>query len=173
MEKLKPFNTDTVDVVWAHLHRPDDKFGAPGNHNITIALDDQLNDQLNKIAAEAGAKKINGLNEKEGKTTIKVKSTLFTNPPEGQEKLNAFPCVDSSTNATNEVAMGGDKVRLRLKPFLLTRDNSMSFFLNGVQIIEKSSNSSSGSGFEATDGYVAPADEYVPPVATEDNDTPF
>jgi|TARA_Y100000289_G_scaffold65419_1_gene78954 hypothetical protein len=171
--KLDTFNTETLEVQWAHLHRADDKFGAPGHHNITVVVDDQLNDQLNKIAKEAGAAKINGLSDKEGKKFIKVKSTLYTNPPEGMEKKVAFPCVDSDTNSTDETPMGGDKVRLRLKPFVISRDNSMSFFLNGCQIIEKNGSSGSTSGFSATEGYKAPAqaEETVP--SNDDNDVPF
>jgi len=101
-----------------------------------------------------------------------VKSTLYTNPPEGMEKKVAFPCVDSDTKTTTEVPMGGDKVRLRLKPFVISRNNTMSFFLNGVQIIEKNSAASAGSsGFEATDGFKQPETETVP--SNDDNDVPF
>lgn len=173
MEKIQPFNTETLEVQWAHLHRADDKFGAPGHHNITVIVDDQLKDQLQKIAKDAGAAKVNGFSEKEGKKFIKVKSTLYTNPPEGMEKKVAFPCVDSDTNPTNEVPMGGDKVRLRLKPFVISRDNSMSFFLNGCQIIEKNSAASSGgSGFSATEGYKAEAQAETVP-SNDGNDIPF
>ena len=172
MDKIQPFNTQTLDVKWSHLHRADDKFGAPGHHNITVVVDDQLNEQLQKIAKDAGVEKVNGLTEKEGQRLIKVKSTLYTNPPEGMEKKVAFPCVDSDTNTTTEVPMGGDKVRLRLKPFVISRNNTMSFFLNGVQIIEKNSAVSTGSsGFEATDGFKQPETETVP--SNDDNDVPF
>ena len=174
-EATKPFNTHTLDVKWSHLHRPDDKFGAPGNHNITVVVDDQLQKQLDTIQGELGGKKINGMNENEGKTVLKVKSTIFTNPPDnGGEKKNVYPCVDAKNNSTEAVPFGGDKVRLRLKPMLLQRDGSISFFLNGVQIIEKN-DSGKGGGFEATDGFDGA--EYLPPEPStnenEDNDVPF
>ena len=40
-----------------------------------------------------------------------------------------------------------------LAPIMIDRDNSLSFFLNGVQIIEKNDSPAAASGFEATDGF--------------------
>ena len=48
-DPTKVFNTHTLDVKWSHLHRPDDKFGAPGNHNVSVVVDDQLQTQLSEI----------------------------------------------------------------------------------------------------------------------------
>ena len=64
---------------------------------------------------------------------------------------------------------GGDKVRLRLKPMLLKRDGSVSFFLNGVQIIEKGEQQQS-SGFAKTEGFDG-SEATAPEVETQD--TPF
>jgi len=169
-DPTKVFNTHTLDVKWSHLHRPDDKFGAPGNHNVSVVVDDQLQTQLSEIQTALGGKKINGMYENEGVQVLKVKSTIFTNPPEnGGEKKDTYPCVDANTKPTEAVPFGGDKVRLRLKPMLLKRDGSVSFFLNGVQIIEKGEQQQS-SGFAKTEGFDG-SEATAPEVETQD--TPF
>ena len=150
--KIPAFTTETMDVVWSHLHAPDDKFGADSsNHNITILVDAQLQKKLDKLVKESGATKINGMRENdEGQTLLKVKSKTFV-----KKNVTAFPCRDASANQTSITPYGGDKVRLRIAPALLTRDNSMSLYLNGCQIIEKNNNASDNTGgFEATDGFV-------------------
>ena len=63
MTKNKPatFITGTLDVQWAFLHKVDDKFGKPGNHNITVVVDEELQSQLDKLKTEHNATKINGM----------------------------------------------------------------------------------------------------------------
>jgi|TARA_R100000664_G_scaffold31052_1_gene44240 hypothetical protein len=169
MTKMSPIYTNTLDVQWSHLHKPDDKFGSPGNHNITVVVNEDLQTTLDKTLKDSGAKKINGMREADGVTTIKVKSTIYT-----KDGTNTFPCKDASTNDTDAVPFGGDKVRLRLSPMVISRDNSLSFFLNGCQIIEKNEKANSG-GFTATDGfdgsdYKAPVvEQQEVPEVTDDN----
>jgi hypothetical protein len=149
--KVRPFTTATVDVRWSHLHAPDVKFGEDSaNHNITIVVTEDLQKELDKVMAEAGASKINGLRtDDEGVTLLKAKSKNFV-----KKGTKAFPCRDASAAATDATPYGGDKVRLRLAPITLTRDNSLSCFLNGCQIIEKNEmGGGDGGGFEATDGF--------------------
>ena len=64
---------------------------------------------------------------------------------------------------------GGDRVKLRLSPAVLTRDQSLSFYLNGVQIIEK--NVMDAGGFEPTDGF--DGSDFVAPVKEETEEAPF
>tara|TARA_Y100000004_G_scaffold177661_1_gene219469 strand:+ start:437 stop:952 length:516 start_codon:yes stop_codon:yes gene_type:complete len=168
--KINPFTTDTVQVKWAHLHAPDDKFGADSaNHNITVVVDDELQKKLDQLVQENGASKINGLRtDEDGLTTLKAKSKTFV-----KKDVRVFPCRDAGANRTEAVPFGGDEVRLRLAPAVLTRDNSMSLYLNGVQIITK--NAYDESGFEATEGF--DGSNFIPPTekneeASED-DMPF
>jgi len=172
MTKISQLYTDTLDVQWAHLHKPDTKFGNPGNHNITVVVDEVLQTNLDNLMKETGAKKINGMREVEGVTTIKIKSTIYT-----KDGTNTFPCKDAAAEDTEAVPFGGDKVRLRLAPMVISRDNSLSLFLNGCQIIEKNEQSNTG-GFTPTDGY--DGSDYKAPVATtpevpevSDDDVPF
>tara|TARA_R100001594_G_scaffold144691_1_gene194079 strand:+ start:417 stop:917 length:501 start_codon:yes stop_codon:yes gene_type:complete len=166
MNKPSTFTTEVVDVVWSHLHAPDDKFGADSsNHNITILVDSALQKELDEIVKNTAATKINGMRvDDEGRTMLKVKSKSFV-----KKDVKVFPCRDAKANKTEAVPFGGDKVRLRLSPAVLTRDQSLSFYLNGVQIIEK--NIMDTGGFEATDGF--DGSDFVAPVKEETEETPF
>lgn len=171
--KIPSLITPTVPVIWAHLHRPDTNFGPDSaNHNITIEVDDDLYQTLEEIRSSNGAAKINGFKNADdnGPRRLKVKSKVHV---EGGAN---FPCVDASNQDTDACPFGGDKVRVRLAPRVLSRDNSMSFYLNGVQIIEKNSDSGGGGGFDAVEGgfdgsnYTAPA---ASASGEEDDDIPF
>ena len=70
------FTTETLDVIWGHLHAPDDKFGADSaNHNITVLVDDELQMKLEELQQELGATKVNGMRtDYEGRSLLKVKT---------------------------------------------------------------------------------------------------
>tara|TARA_R110002051_G_C8545153_1_gene471799 strand:- start:26 stop:532 length:507 start_codon:yes stop_codon:yes gene_type:complete len=167
MTKISAFTTETVEVIWSHLHAPDDKFGADSsNHNITILVDDDLKKMLDDIVKESGAEKINGLRvDDEGRTVLKVKSKTFI-----KKNIHTFPCRDAMAKRTDAVPFGGDTVRLRLAPAVLTRDNSMSVYLNGCQIINKDVRDIGG-GFEPTEGF--DGSSFIPPTEdTTESDLP-
>lgn len=162
--KISPFTTHTLEVKWAHLHAPDDKFGADSsNHNITVVVDDELQKKLDQLVQENGASKINGLRtDDDGLLTLKAKSKTFV-----KKDVHVFPCRDANANRTEAVPFGGDAVRLRLAPAVLTRDGSMSLYLNGVQIITKNA-FDDNSGFEATDGF--DGSNFIPPTEKNENE---
>ena len=60
--------------------------------------------------------------------------------------------VDSLGQPTDIVPFGGDKVRLKLAPMVLTRDNSLSIYLNGIQVVEKNTTFTKNKGFDAVEG---------------------
>lgn len=165
--KINGFVTDTLEVVYGHLHRPDDKFGADSaNHSVTIAVDSALKDKLDTLLKESGASKINGMRQDDdGPTLLKVKSKLFVK--KGQE---TFPCRDANSKPTEATPFGGDKVRLRLNPAVLDRDNSMSIYLNGCQIIEK--NTIDTGGFTVVENGFDGADFKVPTTEPTSTETP-
>ena len=169
MDKMKPFTTGTLIVRWGHLHAPDTKFGEDAaNHSITVVVDDELKGQLEGMMKEADASKINGMkDDDEGVTLLKAKSKTFVKKGE-----KTFPCRDAKAQPTEATPFGGDKVRLRLSPVKLTRDGSMSVFLNGCQIIEKNQVDSSTGGFEPTDGFDGTGWE-APVVETSEEEMPF
>lgn len=174
MQKMKKFPdivTGILEVKWSNLLKPDNAFGeATANHNITVVMDKALEKSLAEILKKSGAKKINGIYEKDGVRTFKAKSRVHI-------EAGKFPCVDSAAKTTDAVAFGGDKVRLRLAPAVVTRDNSLSLYLNGIQIVEKNSNNvTGGSGFDAVDGgFVGTAAPSSAPKVeeSEDEDLPF
>ena len=154
--KIDAFTTDTLEVQWSHLHQPDDKFGADSaNHNISVLVDKKLQKTLDKLLKESGATKINGMRtDDDGRVILKAKSKTLVKKGE-----KTFPCRDASAAKTDSLPFGGDTVRLRLAPAVLTRDGSMSLYLNGCQIIDKqSAEYASTGGFEVTEGYTNPTD---------------
>ena len=151
----KSFVTPNATVTWAHLHKPDVKFGNP-NHNITVELTEELSNLINDAAKKCNfskVSKVNGVSERDGVKLLKVKNSQFAKDNPGTP---TFPCFDSQNTKTTDTPFGGDVVRLRLVPALLERDNSMSLYLDGVQIIEKNEQSSAAGGFDKVEGgYVA------------------
>jgi hypothetical protein len=171
---MSKFVTDKVTVNFAYLHKPDDKFGADAaNFNITVPLTNDIEEKIKAQVKSTGAKKVNGVYEKDGEKFIKFKNRVLV-----RDGAKQFPCVDSQNRPTKLTASGGDVVRLLLSPVLIKRDNSLSIYLDGVQIIEKNSTfGGSGIGFDAVDGGFtddSPKAAAVPdtpaPIADEDGD---
>jgi len=177
-DRIKSIITPTLTCSWSNLTKPDVAFGeASANHNITVELTPEFEQVLTGIAKENGCKKINGIYEKDGVRFVKFKSK--------QHVANgAFPCQDSTAQYTDAVPFKGDLVRLRIGPAVVTKPvKAMSFYLNGVQIVQKNSTDAAArtNGFDAVDGgYVgnaapAPAKkpEAAPAPAISDEDIPF
>lgn len=147
----KKFTTNSVNVVWSHLHKPDTKFGNP-NYNITVELTDEIEQAIKDASSKAGfgkISKVNGIGNREDGKVLKVKNSQACR--DGQ--TGAFKCVDANAKATQAVPFGGDVVRLKLVPCLLERDNSLSIYLDGCQIIEKTERTdSSDGGFDVVEG---------------------
>jgi hypothetical protein len=136
----------TLETKWSNLLKPDVAFGeGSANHNITVVVDAELQKTLDTILKTSGAKKINGLREVDNVVTFKAKSKVHVDS-------GKFPCVDSLGQPTDIVPFGGDKVRLKLAPMVLTRDNSLSIYLNGIQVVEKNTTFTKGSDFAAVEG---------------------
>ena len=165
MNRIDAFTTETVEVMWAHLHAPDDKFGADSaNHNISIVVDKTLQKKLDSLTKESEATKINGLKTNDdGVTTLKAKSKSFI-----KKGVHAFPCRDAGAKRTDAVPCGGDTVRLRLAPAILSRDGSMSLYLNGCQIITKEA--TDAGGFDPTDGF--DGSSFIPPTEEPTDEHP-
>ena len=144
--RISQFTTMTLETKWSNLLKPDVAFGeGSANHNITVIVDAELQKTLDTILKTSGAKKINGLREVDNVVTFKAKSKVHVD--EGK-----FPCVDSLGQPTDIVPFGGDKVRLKLAPMVLTRDNSLSIYLNGIQVVEKNTTFTKGSDFATVEG---------------------
>ena len=164
---MSKFVTDKVTVNFAYLNKPDDKFGADAaNFNVTVPLTDSLAEQVKAAVKSTGAKKVNGVYEKDGEKFIKFKNRILV-----RDGAKSFPCVDSQNKATNATASGGDVVRLLLSPCLIKRDNSLSIYLDGVQIIEKNSTFGGGGvGFDAVDGGFEDSSPVAQPVEEPETD---
>jgi hypothetical protein len=182
-DKIKSIVTAPLTVKWSNLLKPDDHFGeGSANHNITVILTPEFEAQLMEIARDNGVKVVNGTYEKDGVRTIKFKSKTHIDK-------GAYPCQDSTGAYTDSVPFGSDVVRLRLGPAIITKGpkKSMSFYLNGVQLIQKNASDMPQrvNGFNAVEGgYVgnrvdAPAKSEAAPDAVKsspaitDEEIPF
>lgn len=169
-KRIPQFITPTVETKWSNLLKPDVAFGeGSANHNITVVVDPEFKKVLDAVLKNSGAKKLNGLREADGVTTFKAKSKVHVD-------AGVFPCVDSLGQATDTVPFGGDKVRLKLAPMVLTRDNSLSIYLNGIQVIEKNSVTKDNSFTPVEGGFVrsgVPTRDVTEPEDQEDSDLPF
>ena len=69
----------------------------------------------------------------------------------------------SHDNDTSTIPFATDKVRVRVTPALLDRDNSVSFYMDKVQLIERnwvpSGGGASGGMGKVDGGFIASADE--------------
>lgn len=168
-KRIPQFITATLETKWSNLLKPDVAFGeGSANHNITVVVDPEFKKVLDQVLKDSGAKKLNGLKESDGVTTFKAKSKVHVDD-------GVFPCVDSLGQATDSVPFGGDKVRLKLAPMVLTRDNSLSIYLNGIQVIEKNFVTRDNNFTPVENGFVrsgAPTTK-AEPVDQEDSDLPF
>lgn len=175
---MSKFVTENVTVTFAYLNKPDDKFGADAaNFNVSVPMTESIQKQVKEAVTRTGAKKVNGVYEKDGEKFIKFKNRILV-----RDGAKSFPCVDSQNKPTSATASGGDVVRLLLSPVLIKRDNSLSIYLDGVQIIEKNSTYGGGGvsfdavegGFTSTDPVAQTIPEVDEEVADEDgDDLPF
>ena len=150
MSKTKSIVTGKLTTLWSNLNKLDTMFNSEGVHNITVDLTPELEALLNAEAKALGVKKINGIYEKDGVRSMKFKTSLYA-----KKGITQFPCQDASANFTDVVPWKGDVVRLRVAAILVTKGatKSVSFFLNGIQIIEKNAVSESKvNGFGEVDG---------------------
>ena len=169
---MAKFVTEKLTLGFSTLHKPDDKFGEDSaNFNVSTDLTAELQKQVKDAVQSTGAKKVNGVWENdEGVKRIKFKNRIMV-----KNGATKFPCVDSQNNPTDVTAASGDVVRLLLSPCLIKRDNSMSIYLDGVQIIEKNSSfGGGGGGFDVVEGgytaNVAPTAQAVEVTSTTSND---
>ncbi len=150
----RSFITDELVVKWSNLLKPDRHFSTDGDHNVTVLLDKGLQKVINEWKKSSGAKKVNGLNKTtDGEDTLKVKSKLYTT---GDNTRTSFPCYDVDARETDDVPFGGDTVKLMIAPRINDRDNSLSLWLSGVQIVKSGGRTT---GFTPINGFTAESNQ--------------
>jgi hypothetical protein len=163
---------DNVTVRFAWLHAPDVKFDP--NFSVTIPLTDEVKAKLSAAAKSVGGKKVNGVRSfTNNETGDEEKVVKFVNRILiEKENAKSFGCVDSNRNPC-DAAMGGDVVNLALTAKRLDRDGSVSFFLDGVQVVEKNSTAGGGSPFDVVEGGYSAASADTKPSFDDDEETNF
>ena len=150
------FVTPTATVRWSHLMKPDDKFGNP-HHSVTVIVTDELQAQIDSAIQELGGTKVNGLktDSESGETLIRFKNVL-----KAREGMMSFPVLDSDDQPTNTIPFATDTVRVKVTPALIARDNSVSLYMDKIQLVERNwepSGESSGGMGKVDGGFVATA----------------
>ena len=73
--RLPAMVTETLEVKWSNLNKPDVNFGVhSANHNITVVITPKLQKLLTELTKKSGAKKLNGMTEKDDVKYIKFKN---------------------------------------------------------------------------------------------------
>lgn len=161
---------DNLTVKFAWLHTPDTKFDP--NFSVTVALTDEVKAKLSAVVKQLGGSKANGVRTftdsqtGEGEKVIKFTNKILLM----KENAKSFQCVDSAKNPC-DAAMGGDVVNVALTAKKLDRDGTVSFFLDGVQLVKKNSNGGGGSNdpFDTIEGGYSAASAPAPQDAFEDD----
>lgn len=127
----KDFITPPVEVFWSSLQTPDTKFGNP-NHSVTVIVDNGLNVMLTDAMKQLQGKKINSLREFDNKKLMKFKNSLIC-----KNGTKEFPVLGVDRQPSTTIPFRSDLVRVKVTPVLLHRDNSVSFYLKEIQLIER------------------------------------
>ena len=164
------FVTESTTVRWSHLMKPDDKFGNP-HHSVTVVVTPAIQEQLDNALQTLSGTKINGLkvDTETGDSLIRFKNVL-----KAREGAMSFPILDSEDNTTDTIPFATDKVRVKVTPSLLSRDKSISFYMEKIQLIERNYEGGGGGesgGMGKVDGGFVAATGTTAAPTTED--TPF
>lgn len=168
------FVSPDVMVKYSDLLKPD-VYKNSASHKVQVLINDEFMTLLQEKADEVGATKINGLRETDEGTVGSFKCRLYT-----KDGIDTFPEVyDSQGQKTKTVPFGGATVRLALSSYVLD-DNTVSFMLNKIQVIDLGRDEASlGGGFDAVEGgfvtsnVVTETTEEVPAGTPASDDIPF
>ena len=147
--KFSPLTLEKVTVNYSHLQKPDLEYNT--GHSVTVEWNKDMGKMFDEIVKQSGVKKINGLSApnndgklkscqlKDGPVQVKFRNALYSS--DGVER---FPDVfDIDGQRTMDNPFGGDVVNLVVRPKVwdMQGKESISVYLNEVQIVEKNSGS--------------------------------
>ena len=173
--KANELYTSAVPVSRAYLMAPDTAFNAK-KHAINIVVTDELEGQ---IKSQFGITELNKDTcagfmpaKDEYPPVLTVKTTEFTKKNEEQY---AGPIVDIRGQKMENYFPGkGDTVRV--KCWVRNNDGKLSFWLNGIQVVEATREAGGGNGWDdMSSGDEAPAVETpaTPTAAADSKNLPF
>ena len=93
----------------------------------------------------------------------------FKNVLQARKGVKTFPVLDASDKPTETIPFGTDVVRVKVTPALIDRDQSVSFYMEKIQLIERNYQpGTGGGGMGSVDGgYVGAG------ASSGDEDIPF
>tara|TARA_A100001201_G_scaffold20323_4_gene22721 strand:+ start:5830 stop:6405 length:576 start_codon:yes stop_codon:yes gene_type:complete len=145
--KFSPITLENVTVTYSHIQKPDLEYNT--GHSVTVEVTESIMEMLKEITKQSGVSKVNGVSkaDKDGKykscdvkdkpTQIKFKNGIYSN-----DGIERFPDVfDMDGQRTMENPYGGDVVNLVVRPKVwdMNGKESISVYLNEIQIVEKNS----------------------------------
>ena len=148
--KFSPITLEKVTVTYSHIQRPDLEYNT--GHSVTVEWNKDIEKMFNEMVKQAGVPKVNGLSAPDKKTD-KLKSCQLTDGPTQVKFKNAlyssdgverFPDVfDLDGQRTMDNPYGGDVVNLVVRPKVwdMQGKESISVYLNEIQIVDKNSGS--------------------------------
>ena len=138
-----------LTVKYSHITKPDLEYNS--GHSVMVEWTKELEDMFKEIVKQSGVTKINGLKkEVDGKLKscqLKDKPgyATFKNALYSSDGVERFPDVfDKNGDRTMDDPWGGDVVNLSVRPKVwdISGTESISVYLNQVQIEEKNSGES-------------------------------
>ena len=138
-----------LTVKYSHITKPDLEYNS--GHSVMVEWTKELEDMFKEIVKQSGVTKINGLKkEVDGKLKscqLKDKPgyATFKNALYSSDGVERFPDVfDKNGDRTIDDPWGGDVVNLSVRPKVwdISGTESISVYLNQVQIEEKNSGES-------------------------------
>ena len=147
--KFSPMTLEKVTITYSHIQKPDLEYNT--GHSVTVEWNKDIAKMFSEMVKQSGVKKVNGLSApngdgrlkscqlKDGPTQVKFKNSLYSS--DGVER---FPDVfDLDGQRTMDNPYGGDVVNLVVRPKVwdMQGKESISVYLNEIQIVEKNSGS--------------------------------
>ena len=136
-------------ITYSHIQKPDLEYNT--GHSVTVEWNKDIAKMFKEMVKQSGVKKVNGLSApngegrlkscqlKDGPTQVKFKNSLYSS-----DNVERFPDVfDLDGQRTMDNPYGGDVVNLVVRPKVwdMQGKESISVYLNEIQIVEKNSGS--------------------------------
>ena len=147
--KFTTMTFNNLTVKFSHIQKPDLEYNS--GHSVLVECNKELEKMIKEVVKQSGVETVNGLKKQVGE---KIQSCqlkdgpdyiVFKNAIYSKDGVERFPDVyDMQGQRTMDNPYGGDVVNLAVRPSVwdMQGKQSISIYLNEVQIAEKNSGDS-------------------------------
>ena len=147
--KFTTMTFNNLTVKFSHIQKPDLEYNS--GHSVLVECNNELEKMIKEVVKQSGVETVNGLKKQVGD---KIQSCqlkdgpdyiVFKNAIYSRDGVERFPDVyDMQGQRTMDNPYGGDVVNLAVRPKVwdMQGKQSISIYLNEVQIAEKNSGDS-------------------------------